>query len=68
LLVAGGFALLSDTRGPVRWDDDALGELGLERVATWENSAGAFVALEQRQPCPDRFPRSPGVPARRPLF
>jgi len=68
LLVAGGVALLSDTRGPVRWDDDALGELGLERVATWENAAGAFVALEQRQPCPDRFPRSPGVPARRPLF
>ncbi|MEO5838157.1 MAG: RsmG family class I SAM-dependent methyltransferase [Acidimicrobiales bacterium] len=51
-----------------RWDEAALDSLGLYLVRTWRGDVGTYVLLEQRSPCPQRFPRSPGVPARRPLF
>ena len=75
LLRVGGRAVFSDLAGPSgqpnfssRWDDDALATLGLVLVRTWSGNEGAYVLLEQRTACPERFPRSPGVPARRPLF
>lgn len=68
LLIPGGRAIFSDARGALRWDVTQLGELGLAILGTWANAEGSYVALQQQAPCPDRFPRSPGVPARRPLF
>jgi hypothetical protein len=61
---------LSRERGPSgeRWDEEGLAGLGLVLVRTWNSDEGAYALLEQRTACPARFPRSPGVPARRPLF
>ena len=68
LLMVGGRAVFSDLHGSLRWDEVALDELGLALVATRERAEGAYTILEQQRGCPERFPRSPGVPARRPLF
>ena len=51
-----------------RWDEESLTTLGLTLVRTWQSDEGTYALLEQRTACPERFPRSPGVPARRPLF
>lgn len=69
LLAVGGALVVSDPpAGGDRWDADALRTLGLvvERSAVVEGSS--FTVLRQVEACPDRFPRRPGVPARRPLF
>ncbi|HUP75013.1 MAG TPA: RsmG family class I SAM-dependent methyltransferase [Acidimicrobiales bacterium] len=84
LLRVGGRAVFSDLRGPsgplsggrgpsgplsgARWDEDQLAILGMVLVRSWQSDEGTYVLLEQRTGCPDRFPRSPGVPVRRPLF
>ena len=68
LLVVGGRAVFSDLHGSLRWEEKALDELGLTQVGTHGRAAGAYTILQQLRNCPDRFPRSPGVPARRPLF
>ena len=78
LLRVGGRAVFSDlgSRDPgpsgrlggERWDEEGLAGLGLVLVRTWNRDEGAYALLEQRTACPERFPRSPGVPARRPLF
>jgi 16S rRNA (guanine527-N7)-methyltransferase len=68
LLQVGGRVLCSDRDDHIRWDAAGLDELGLGLVRRWRRVEGSFVVLEQRRLCPDRFPRSPGVPARRPLF
>lgn len=77
LLQVGGRAVFSDVRDAsspsnatdgARWDEEALGLLGLVLTRTWQRDEGSYVLLEQRTACPERFPRSPGVPARRPLF
>ena len=51
-----------------RWVVAELGVLGLvpERIA--RTSAGTYQLLRQATPCPDRYPRRVGVPAKRPLF
>lgn len=51
-----------------RWDEEALRELGLVLARSWNSDEGTYTLLEQRTACPERFPRSPGVPTRRPLF
>jgi 16S rRNA (guanine527-N7)-methyltransferase len=51
-----------------RWDEEGLTALGLRVVRTWHGLEGTYSVLEQQIRCPERFPRSPGVPARRPLF
>lgn len=68
-LRVGGRLVVSEppTREPSRWPADGLAPLGL-RVATWSPGPGAWVALTQMTPCPDRFPRRTGVPAKRPLY
>ncbi len=80
LLRVGGRAVFSDLQGPSRspgsggpssgdrWDEDQLANLGMVLVRSWQGGHGSYVLLEQRTACPDRFPRSPGVPVRRPLF
>lgn len=50
-----------------RWPADELGRLGLEPgVAVTEEFE--YQTLRQALPCPPRFPRRNGVPAKRPLF
>ena len=58
----------ADAPSGQRWDEEKLATLGLAMVRTWTGELGTYVMLEQQVACPERFPRSPGVPARRPLF
>jgi 16S rRNA (guanine527-N7)-methyltransferase len=50
-----------------RWPAEGVALLGLTRGPRWRR-AGSYQALRQALPCPDRFPRRPGIPAKRPLF
>ncbi len=50
-----------------RWPAEALRELGLEPREAVHAEFG-YQVLCQRVPCPDRYPRRDGVPARKPLF
>lgn len=68
-LVPGGVLVVAEPPGgdPSRWDSDGLKELGLvaggaTRVPT------AYQVLLQRQPCPGRYPRRVGIPAKRPIW
>lgn len=72
LLKVGGLLAVSEpppgSRGvPGRWPEDRLAELGMGRVGPVRSAYG-FVLVFQERPCPDRFPRRVGVPAKRPLF
>jgi 16S rRNA (guanine527-N7)-methyltransferase len=50
-----------------RWPAEPLRQLGLE-PAELVHEGFEYRILRQREPCPDRFPRRNGVPAKRPLF
>ena len=80
LLVVGGFVVVSEPpRGDGdgdfepgadslrRWPAGELAQLGLEPVEAVHEEF-EFQVLAQVAPCPDRFPRRVGVPAKRPLF
>lgn len=74
LLALGGILVVSDPPPDPkkadpgsRWDMDGLAKLGLAPLGRWTGGHG-FSMLEQVEPCPDRFPRRVGVPAKRPLF
>lgn len=76
LLKVGGWLLVSEppSSGPgvrseeeARWPAEALQLLGLE-PAELVHQAFDYRALRQVAPCPDRFPRRNGVPAKKPLF
>lgn len=67
-LVVGGTLVVSEPPGAAdRWPAPPLAVLGMtpgRRVV-----AGAtYQAIDQVAPCPERFPRRTGVPAKRPLF
>ena len=72
-LGAGGRLIVSEppasgSDGPTaRWPEAGLGEL---EMAIGEVVPGppAFVRLDQRDACPERYPRRPGRPERSPLF
>ena len=68
LLRLGGHLVVSDppASAGARWPADGVARVGLvlERVT----SEPALAVLRQAEPCPDRYPRRPGIPARRPLF
>lgn len=68
LLAVGGSLVVSEPpEADDRWPEDGLGLLGLRLVA--RTSAGRrLVTLRQERPCPDRFPRRIGIPAKRPLW
>ena len=70
LLRAAGTAVVSEPPGgvPARWPAEGLGMLGLAPVSQVVAEGAAYQVLRQDQPCPDRYPRSVGVPAKRPLF
>ena len=61
-LQVGGYLLTSEPPDERPWPEAPLSELGLGAVG---RRVGVML-LEQRQACPDRFPRR--SPAKRPLF
>lgn len=73
-LEVGGLLVVSepplDAAGDAgRWSVEGLAALGMGRARPAGSGTGyRFVAVPQEQPCPDRFPRRVGVPAKRPLF
>jgi 16S rRNA (guanine527-N7)-methyltransferase len=70
LLRIGGRVVVSEPPGgqPGRWPPAALAELGLAPAASVRTGEAAYQVLRQDGPCPDRWPRRVGVPAKRPLF
>lgn len=65
LRVAGALLVSEPPDRPERWDTQGLQTLGMTKVS--EPQAGIAVIL-QETPCPDRYPRRTGIPAKRPLF
>lgn len=68
LLRIGGILIVSEPPDLLpRWPVDGLAELGMAPVH--RTGVGPFVqVVQQVTPCPDRFPRRVGMPAKRPLF
>lgn len=54
-------------RGPDRWPATGLAVLGLEEDAAWSEPYH-YRSFVLGRPCPERYPRRVGVPAKRPLF
>lgn len=70
LLRVGGRVVVSEPPGgaPARWPVDGLGILGMTPGPALVAGGAAFQLLCQEGPCPDRYPRRVGIPAKRPLF
>lgn len=70
LLDVGGRLVVSEPpeASRSRWPPERVAGLGATVKATVRTRQGTFQVLEQVRPCPDRFPRRSGVPAKRPLF
>ncbi len=56
-----------DDGAGARWPEKGLASVGLERLSVWHGAFG-YQLMRQETPCPDRFPRRVGVPAKRPLY
>jgi 16S rRNA (guanine527-N7)-methyltransferase len=74
LLRVGGWLVVSEpprtdpgTEDETRWPPTELRQLGLEPDEVLHEDF-EYRTLRQTTPCPDRFPRRNGVPAKRPLF
>jgi 16S rRNA (guanine527-N7)-methyltransferase len=73
LLRTGGWLVVSeppdqsDLESAQRWPAEPLARLGL-RPGERQRAAFGYRVLRQAEPCPERFPRRNGVPAKRPLF
>lgn len=69
-LRVGGTAVVAEPPGgaPGRWSADGLAQLGLRRGPVLFAPTATLQVLEQREPCPEKFPRRVGVAAKRPLF
>ena len=65
LRVGGRLVVSEPPEAADRWPIEGLAALGLEPDPL--DTAG-FVRFRQAVPCPDRYPRRDGVPAKRPLF
>jgi 16S rRNA (guanine527-N7)-methyltransferase len=50
-----------------RWPVEGCAKLGLVPERTVRGMFG-FAVLRQLHPCPERYPRRPGIPSKRPLF
>jgi 16S rRNA (guanine527-N7)-methyltransferase len=70
LLRPGGRAVVSEPpdQASPRWPDTGLGLLGMVTGPEVVAGGASFRVLEQAEPCPDRYPRRTGIPAKRPLF
>jgi 16S rRNA (guanine527-N7)-methyltransferase len=51
-----------------RWPSDGVAELGFGPAVAWRAGGYRYAALPMRSPCPERYPRRNGIPAKRPLF
>ncbi len=69
-LVVGGRLVVSEPPGgrPDRWPADGLAVVGLEPGESYEADGAWYQVVRQANPCPDRYPRRVGIPAKRPLF
>jgi 16S rRNA (guanine527-N7)-methyltransferase len=74
LLKAGGWLVVSEPPPPskggptgVRWPQEPLRQLGLSAGEEVHEEFG-YRVLRQLEPCPERYPRRVGVPAKKPLF
>ncbi len=68
-LAVGGVVLVSEPPDAVnRWPVEGLAELGLVVGERHVQPPGTFQTLIQASLCPERYPRRPNVPRRRPLF
>jgi 16S rRNA (guanine527-N7)-methyltransferase len=69
LLRRGARLVVSEPPGgePARWPVEGLRLLGLA-VERRRTVPSAFQTLRQVAACPARYPRRPGIPAKRPLF
>lgn len=69
-LAVGGRLVVSEPPGgrPDRWPAAGLAALGMEPAATVEAGGASYAVVRQGAPCPDRYPRRVGIPAKRPLF
>jgi 16S rRNA (guanine527-N7)-methyltransferase len=69
-VLPGGLLIVSEPPEPVedRWPAEGLGLLGLEVCAPVPVAGAHLCLLRAAIPCPDRYPRRTGVPAKRPLF
>lgn len=56
------------TAVPGRWPEEPLSTLGLRSVGVFRGPTGRWQVLRQMHPCPDRYPRRVGIPAKRPLY
>lgn len=70
LLRMGGRLVVSEPPGgdPDRWPEDGLRTLGMTGGPRVLARGSSFQVLAQSEPCPPRYPRRVGVPAKRPLF
>lgn len=70
LLAQGGRLIVSEPPGggDGRWPQAGLSELGLVPRPPEQHEGAWYRVLEQREPCPARFPRRSGQPRKRPLF
>jgi 16S rRNA (guanine527-N7)-methyltransferase len=70
LLEPGGHLVVSEPPSPDlgRWPTDALARLGLGPARLVTSPTGTVALLEQITPCPTRYPRTEGKPAKAPLF
>ncbi len=67
LLPDGLLIVAEPVDGPDRWPQGGLDQLGLVREERHREPT-ALQVLRQSRPCPSRFPRRVGIPAKRPLF
>ena len=73
LLCVGGRLVVSEppaADAAVRWPSSGLAELGLGPATSIPAADGSvhLAAMVALQPCPERYPRRTGIPAKRPLF
>ena len=70
LLHVDGLAIVSEPPGgePGRWPAEGLARLGMTPGPSVRAGGAAYQVLRQELPCPERWPRRVGVPAKRPLF
>ena len=70
-LVPGGRLIVSEppaSEGERRWPGAGLALLGMRLHGVCSRGPAHYAVVEQERPCPDRYPRRVGIPAKRPLF
>ncbi|MHB8262166.1 MAG: RsmG family class I SAM-dependent methyltransferase [Acidimicrobiales bacterium] len=72
LLAVGGKLIISLDPGlgstAQLWPDSGLARLGLQKTAEVTVGKYRYLLLTQTAACPDKYPRRPGMPSKRPLF